>query len=55
MRYPINKEITTKKKHACGNSVWKVVKSGALIKIQCTKCKREMIFLPSKLDKIVKI
>lgn len=51
MRYPVNKIITMKKVHACGFREWEVVKSGALVRLKCLGCMREITLLPSEIDK----
>lgn len=54
MRYPLNKIIQTKKKHACGSNMWEVVKTGAEVRIKCQGCNKLMNILPSKLDGMIK-
>lgn len=55
--YTIGTKVIMKKPHPCGNNEWIVVRTGADIKIQCTKCNRS-IMIPriefnKKLKKIV--
>ena len=57
MEYGLHDIIEMKKPHPCGNNEWTVVRTGADIKIQCTKCNRS-IMIPriefnKKLKKIV--
>ena len=40
MIYEMNQIIKTKKPHVCGNNEWKVVRTGADIKLECVKCNR---------------
>lgn len=51
MRYKENDIIDFKKTHACGNNKWKVLKTGATIKLECVKCLRQIVLLPSEIDK----
>lgn len=51
MRYNLDETIIFKKNHACGNNIWKVVKLGAIIKLECVKCMRQISLLPSEIDK----
>lgn len=52
--YNLGDIIETKKPHACKGNLWKVVRIGADIKLECQTCKR-IIMLPSyELDKKVK-
>lgn len=52
--YQIDEIITTKKKHVCGNDKWKIIRTGADIKIECEKCKRVVMISKVELDKKVK-
>lgn len=36
--YELNDIITLKKTHPCGGREWKIVRMGADVKLQCTKC-----------------
>jgi hypothetical protein len=54
MKYEINDIITLKKQHVCGSYDWMVVRTGAELKIKCTKCNREIMILKSELDKKIK-
>lgn len=51
MRYNIDEVIPFKKKHACGSSLWKIIKVGATIKLECEGCKRQITLLPSEIDR----
>lgn len=55
--YKIGTKVIMKKQHPCGTNLWKVVRLGADIKIECISCGRT-IMLPriefnKKLKKIV--
>ncbi len=39
--------VQLRKPHPCGNDVWLVVRLGADLRLQCTKCGRR-IFLPRR-------
>lgn len=52
--YQIDEIITTKKKHVCGNDKWKIIRTGADIKIECTECKRVVLISKVELDKKIK-
>lgn len=52
--YELDQIIKTKKPHVCGSNEWKVIRIGADIKLECSKCKR-IIMLPTyELDKKIK-
>ncbi len=54
MSYALNEIIKTKKKHVCGSDLWKVIRTGADIKLECQGCQR-IIMIPSfELDKRIK-
>ena len=46
--------IETKKPHVCENNKWKVIRTGADIKLECIKCKRVIMISSYELDKRVK-
>ena len=55
MNYIIGMIIKTKKPHICKNNEWEVVRTGADIKIKCTKCGREVMMPKHELNtKIIK-
>jgi hypothetical protein len=41
--------------HACGGNEWQIVRTGADIKIKCTKCGRAIFLSPDELKKIIKV
>ncbi len=55
MKYNIGDHIITKKKHVCGSDEWEVLRTGAEIKIKCTKCNREIMVFKTELDKKIKV
>jgi hypothetical protein len=54
MKYEINDIVTLKKQHVCGAYDWIVVRTGAELKIKCSKCNREIMILKKELDKKIK-
>jgi hypothetical protein len=46
--------VTTKKPHVCGSNEWKVIRTGADIKLECVGCKRVIMLSTVELDKRVK-
>ncbi|NMA96003.1 MAG: DUF951 domain-containing protein [Clostridiales bacterium] len=40
MKFSVGDIVQTKKKHPCGNDIWKVIRIGADYKIKCEKCGR---------------
>lgn len=51
MRYHELEIIEFKKKHACGNNNWQIIRLGASIKLECLGCKRQISLLPSEIDR----
>ena len=48
--------LTLKKKHPCGSYDWKVIRTGADVKIECLGCNRiVMIDRPTLLKRIKKV
>ena len=54
MRYQIDEIIIFKKSHACGSNEWKIIKTGVDIRLECLGCKRNIVLLPSEIDKRIK-
>ena len=54
MKYEMNQIIKTKKPHVCGNNEWRVISTGADIKLECVGCKRVIMLSTFELDKRVK-
>jgi hypothetical protein len=54
MIYEVGKVIITKKPHVCGSSEWKIIRSGADIKLECQGCKRVIMLASYELDKRIK-
>ena len=46
--------ITAKKPHACGGSVWKILRLGADVKLKCEKCGRIVFFDYDRVKKITR-
>jgi hypothetical protein len=54
MKYELNQIVITKKPHVCGSNEWKVVRTGADIKLECQGCKRIIMLQGFELDKRIK-
>lgn len=54
MKYREGGIIYSKKKHACGGYEWTVSRTGADIKLTCSKCGRAVFLSVDKVDKITK-
>lgn len=47
----IDQLIELKKNHPCGTRIWKVLRLGADIKIECQECRRIIMIPRHKLEK----
>ena len=54
MIYKMDEIVITKKPHVCGSNEWKVIRTGADIKLECQGCKRVIMLSTFELDKRVK-
>ena len=54
MMYELDQIVKTKKPHVCGSNEWKVVRTGADLKLECVGCKRIIMIASYELDKRVK-
>ena len=58
MKYPLNLEagdtVRLKKKHPCGSSEWRVLRTGVDIRIECLGCKRTVLIERSILERKIK-
>ena len=52
--YTLGQIIVTKKNHVCGSNNWKVVRTGADIKLECQGCGRIIMLHSYELDKKIK-
>lgn len=52
--YELGQIVVTKKPHVCGSNEWKVVRTGADIKLECKGCGRIILIAAFELDKRVK-
>lgn len=55
MIYSVGDKIISKKSHACGGNEWQIVRTGADIKIKCTKCGRAIFLSLDEFQKIIKV
>ena len=52
--YELGQILITKKNHVCGSNEWKVIRTGADIKLECLGCKRVIMLHSYELDKKIK-
>ena len=57
MKYELGSIVIMKKAHPCGENLWKVIRLGVDIKLECVKCGRtimmDRIEFERKLKKVV--
>ena len=53
--YVLDQIVKTKKTHVCGSNEWKVVRTGADLKLECCGCGRIIMMSKSELDKKIKV
>ncbi len=46
--------VEMKKQHPCGSKVWKVIRTGADIRIECQGCRHQVMMPRSKFEKNMK-
>lgn len=46
--------VEMKKPHPCGSKIWKVIRTGADIRIECQGCKHQVMIPRSKFEKYMK-
>ena len=46
--------VEPKKPHPCGSKIWKVVRTGADIRIECQGCRHQVMIPRSKFEKSIK-
>lgn len=58
MKYELGSTVVMKKAHPCGENLWRVIRLGVDIKLECVKCGRtimmDRIEFERKLKKVVK-
>ena len=54
MIYEVGGIITAKKPHACGGNEWKVLRTGADVKLKCLKCGRVVFVSVDEANKMTK-
>ncbi len=52
--YDLGQVVRMKKAHPCGANVWKIIRLGADIRIQCLKCNRSVMIPRARFEKRVK-
>ncbi len=53
-KYEVGSLVIMKKGHPCGENLWKIIKLGADIRIQCTKCGRIVLIPRIEFNKKIK-
>ncbi len=46
--------VEMKKQHPCGSKIWKVLRTGADIRIECQGCRHQVMIPRSKFEKNMK-
>ncbi|HEY8499933.1 MAG TPA: DUF951 domain-containing protein [Clostridia bacterium] len=46
--------VEMKKQHPCGSRIWKVIRTGADIRIECQGCRHQVMMPRSKFEKNMK-
>lgn len=54
MEIHLNDVVRLRKKHACGNFEWQIVRVGADVGIQCLKCSRRVLMPRRTFERRVK-
>lgn len=52
--YDVNDIVEMKKGHPCGSNEWKIIRTGADVKIKCENCGRIIMMPKIKFDKGLK-
>ena len=52
--YKIGDNVIMKKGHPCGTNLWKIIRTGADIKIQCLECNRIIMMTRVEFNKKIK-
>ena len=55
MMYVLDQIVKTKKAHVCGSNEWKVIRTGADLKLECCGCGRIIMMSKAELDKKIKV
>lgn len=53
-KFELNDVLVLKKKHPCGSFEWKVIRTGADVKLQCLGCNRVVMLERPILQKRIK-
>lgn len=54
MKLNVGDVVRLKKKHPCGGYEWKIMRTGADFRIECTTCKRQVWISRKDLEKRIK-
>ena len=52
--FELNEIVKTKKSHVCGSNEWKIIRTGADLKLECVNCKRVILMGRAELEKKMK-
>ncbi len=54
MAVNVGDKVTTKKPHPCGSAEWTIIRTGADVKLKCTKCGRVIMLTLNDFKKRLK-
>jgi hypothetical protein len=52
--FELDEIVTTKKAHVCGSKEWKIIRTGADLKLECQGCGRVIMMSRVELEKKLK-
>lgn len=52
--FELNEIVKTKKPHVCGSNEWKIIRTGADLKLECVGCQRIILMSRVELEKKMK-
>lgn len=52
--FELDEIVTTKKAHVCGSKEWKIIRTGADLKLECKGCGRVIMMSRVELEKKLK-
>lgn len=53
-QYKVNSKVLLKKNHPCGSNIWKIIRVGVDIKLECCGCGRVVMLTRVDLNKRIK-
>ncbi len=54
IQFSVGDQIVMKKKHPCGNDIFKVARCGSDVRIVCTGCGRDLMLDREKIEKSIR-